>query len=237
MYKANIALYTAFFLYFYQSNVVQFSEKKERDGVMIAFILVVLALFLIPGPAVLVTISQTIKGGLKAGIVTGVGIAVGDLLHTLAAVLGLSAILMTSSLAFEIVKYLGAAYLIFIGITTIFEKTKQQEKPTKQEVKPGVSFRQALLIELLNPKTALFFLAFLPQFVKDDGSPIVLQLLILGLTFVIMSILYTSLLSLLVSILGNKVFVKRGVTTKWQGKVVGTIYLCLGLQLVFQSQK
>jgi threonine/homoserine/homoserine lactone efflux protein len=213
-------------------------QKKEKEQGMVAFILVVLALFLIPGPAVFITISQTLKGGLRAGIVTGVGIAVGDLLHTLAAVLGLSAILMTSSLAFEVVKYLGAAYLIFIGLTTIFEKkSMKQERQASQEVKPGASFRQALLIELLNPKTALFFLAFLPQFVKNDGSPIVLQLWMFGLTFVLMSIIYTSLLSFLVSSLGNKMIARFGVGTKWQGKVVGAIYLGLGLQLVFQSQK
>jgi threonine/homoserine/homoserine lactone efflux protein len=129
------------------------------------FIVVVLLLFLIPGPAVFLTISQTIKGGKKNGIVTGLGIAVGDLLHTCASVLGLSAILMTSALAFEIVKYLGAAYLIYLGISAIIEKSKKVEEPIRKNVKTNVSFHQALLIELLNPKTSLFFLAFLPQFV------------------------------------------------------------------------
>ncbi|MFJ5758735.1 LysE family translocator [Neobacillus sp. NPDC093182] len=204
---------------------------------MWAFILVVLVLFLIPGPAVLLTLTQTVKGGLKAGIITGFGIAVGDLIHTFAAVLGLSAILMTSALAFEVVKYLGAAYLIFLGIKALFEKTKKQEQPNTKKEKTAVSFRQALLIELLNPKTALFFLAFLPQFVKTDGPPVVYQLLLLGLVFVFMSILYTSSLAFLASSLGNKLFAKNSKISRWQGKVVGTIYIGLGLQLVFQSQK
>jgi threonine/homoserine/homoserine lactone efflux protein len=91
---------------------------------MVSFILVVLVLFLIPGPAVLLTISQTASKGRQAGIITGVGIAVGDLIHTVAAVLGLSAILMTSALAFEIVKYLGAAYLIFLGVKSLLENEK-----------------------------------------------------------------------------------------------------------------
>jgi threonine/homoserine/homoserine lactone efflux protein len=208
----------------------------ERD--MWAFILVVLVLFLIPGPAVLLTLTQTVKGGLRAGIITGVGIAVGDLIHTVAAVLGLSAILMTSALAFEVVKYLGAAYLIFIGIKALLEKTKKQEQqPLTKLEKPAVSFRHALLIELLNPKTALFFLAFLPQFVKSEGPPVVIQLLTLGLVFVLMSILYTSSLAFLASSLGNKIFTKESKMSLWQGKVVGTIYIGLGLQLVFQSQK
>src|SRR4051794_1339246 len=132
---------------------------------MWAFVLVVLVLFLIPGPAVLLTISQTVRGGLKGGIITGAGIAVGDLLHTIAAVLGLSAILMTSALAFELVKYLGAAYLIYLGIKALLEKAKGQDLSVEKESHITVSFTQALVIEALNPKTALFFLAFLPQFV------------------------------------------------------------------------
>ncbi|MGX6444904.1 LysE family translocator [Neobacillus sp. K501] len=205
---------------------------------MWAFVLVVLVLFLIPGPAVLLTLTQTVKGGLKAGIITGIGIAVGDLIHTIAAVLGLSAILMTSALAFELVKYLGAAYLIFLGIKALLEKTKKQpEKAPEKKENSTVSFRQALLIELLNPKTALFFLAFLPQFVQPNGAPVVYQLLTLGLIFVLMSILYTTLLAFLTSSIGDKLFPKNGRMSRWQGKVVGTIYIGLGLQLVFQSQK
>ncbi|WML59011.1 LysE family translocator [Neobacillus sp. PS2-9] len=208
---------------------------------MLTFILVVLVLFLIPGPAVLLTVTQTAKGGRKAGIITGVGIAVGDLIHTVAAVFGLSAILMTSALAFEIVKYLGAAYLIFLGIKSLLEKTKAlEEKPVTDTIKtdPSVPFRQALLIELLNPKTALFFLAFLPQFVHPNGTPVVYQLLILGLTFVLMSILYTTLLSFLTSSIGKRLYSNKNSNfTRWQGKVVGAIYIGLGLQLVLQSQK
>lgn len=205
---------------------------------MLSFILVVLVLFLIPGPAVLLTISQTAQGGRKAGIITGVGIAVGDLIHTVAAVLGLSAILMTSALAFEVVKYLGATYLIFLGIKALFEKSKRQEKHAVKKSNPATSFRQALFIELLNPKTALFFLAFLPQFVDNGGTPVVYQLLILGLTFVLMSILYTSALAFLTSSLGSRFFSnKNGRLARWQGKIVGSIYIALGLQLVLQNQK
>jgi RhtB (resistance to homoserine/threonine) family protein len=204
---------------------------------LLSFILVVIVLFLIPGPAVLLTISQTAQGGRKSGIITGIGIAVGDLIHTVAAVLGLSAILMTSALAFEIVKYLGAAYLIFLGIKSILEKSKKQEQPVKKS-NTATSFRQALLIELLNPKTALFFLAFLPQFVHNNGTPVVYQLLLLGLTFVLMSILYTTLLAFLTSAIGEKLFSKKNSRlARWQGKIVGSIYVGLGLQLVMQNQK
>lgn len=204
---------------------------------MLTFILVVLLLFLIPGPAVFLTISQSIKGGLKAGIMTGVGIAAGDLIHTIAAVVGLSAILMTSALAFEVIKYLGAAYLIYLGIRSLFEKRKEQKEERENNSHSQRSFRQALFIELLNPKTALFFLAFLPQFVEKDGLPVVYQLLVLGLTFVLMSILYTSLLALMASTLSKRLFVKGNRVPKWANRVVGAIYIGLGLQLFLTSQK
>ncbi|UNJ81169.1 LysE family translocator (plasmid) [Bacillus sp. CMF21] len=204
---------------------------------MMTFILVVLLLFLIPGPAVLVTISQTIKGGKKNGIITGLGIAFGDLIHTFAAVLGLSAILMTSAFAFEAVKYIGAAYLIYLGISALINKTKKVAKPTVEKVNPNLSFRQALLIELLNPKTALFFLAFLPQFVRSDSYPVTFQLLMLGLTFVLMSIIYTSFIAFLTSIIGEKLLAKTKQSSNWIGKVAGIVYIGLGLKLAFQTHE
>ncbi|MEH7452714.1 LysE family translocator [Gottfriedia acidiceleris] len=204
---------------------------------MLSFILVVLMLFLIPGPAVLLTLSQTMKGGKWNGILTGVGIAVGDLIHTCASVFGLSAILMTSAFAFEIVKYLGAAYLFYLGITAIIKKSKNNKKSTEQkEVNSKLSFRQAVLIEVLNPKTALFFLALLPQFVQHNGHPVFIQLLTLGLTFVLLSILYTTLLVLLSSVIGKKIFSKKTKGPKWMGKAIGLVYIGLGLRVALQTQ-
>jgi len=207
---------------------------------MLTFIIVVLLLFLIPGPAVILTVTQTLKGGRKNGVVTGMGIGFGDLIHTMAAVLGLSAILMTSSLAFEIVKYVGAAYLIYLGIRAFSEKPKNvgnPEQPSHEnKINSGSTFRQALLIELLNPKTALFFLAFLPQFVERGGYPVTIQLLILGFTFVIMSIIYTTILAMLTSIIGEKLLAKTSQSPHWMGKVVGMIYTGLGIRLALQSQ-
>jgi len=205
---------------------------------MVSFILVVLTLFLIPGPAVLLTLSQTMKGGKWNGILTGVGIAVGDLIHTCASVFGLSAILMTSAFAFEVVKYLGAAYLFYLGITALIRKSKKNEKPNEQnEVNIKLTFRQAVLIEVLNPKTALFFLALLPQFVQHNGHPVFIQLLTLGLTFVLLSILYTTLLVLLSSAIGKKLFTTKNKDLKWMGKVIGLVYIGLGLKVALQAQK
>ncbi|MCP8969331.1 LysE family translocator [Ectobacillus ponti] len=202
---------------------------------MITFIFVVLMLFLIPGPAVLITISQTMRGGQKSGILTGVGIAVGDLLHTTAAVLGLSAILMTSALAFEAVKYAGAAYLIYLGVRALVQK-KAKQTPAVPQLSTGSSFRQGLLIELLNPKTSLFFLAFLPQFVQRDGGSVTMQLLVLGLTFVLMSILYTTALVLLSGAIGKRLMQQTRQTSGWLGKAVGLVYISLGIKLALQTR-
>jgi RhtB (resistance to homoserine/threonine) family protein len=204
---------------------------------MLMFVLVVLTLFIIPGPAVLLTVSQSVKGGRKAGIFTGIGIAVGDLIHTLVSVLGLSAILLTSALAFEIIKYLGAAYLVYLGIRSLLERYKKAELPEAKKINPHLAFRQAILIELLNPKTALFFLAFLPQFVRPEGLPVVYQLLILGLTFVLMSILYTTVIALVAGSVSKWISRKSSGMSGWPSRVIGLIYIGLGLQLALQNQK
>lgn len=205
---------------------------------MLTFIAVVFLLFVIPGPAVLLTLTQTIRGGRRVGVLTGVGIAIGDLVHTLAAVLGLSAILMTSAWAFEGVKYLGAAYLIYLGIQAFIQKAEAGEKEQRSEQKPKkvLSFYQVILIEVLNPKTALFFLAFLPQFVHPNSGSIVGQLLTLGLTFVLMSILYTTSLALVTSKVRSLSFPGQPILTRYQGKIVGTIFVGLALKLILQKQ-
>ena len=201
---------------------------------MLAYIIVVFVLFLIPGPAVILTITKSVHSGLRAGLLTGLGIALGDLFHTIAAVIGLSAIFMTSKLAFEVVKYGGAIYLLYLGVKAMLEKAKSKE--IKQDKKSeNRSLSQAFIIELLNPKTALFFLAFLPQFVKADGLSVVIQLFILGGVFVLMSILYTSLLALFASKLSKRFFVRSRQIPTWTNKIVGLIYIGLGLQLLFST--
>lgn len=176
---------------------------------MLSFIAIVLLLFLIPGPAVIITITQTLKSGKKNGIYTALGIGLGDLVHTLAAVLGLSAILMKSATAFEVVKYIGVAYLVYLGIQMLVTKPKKIEQPTVEQSPASTSFRQGFLAEILNPKTALFFLAFLPQFIQHNETSVTVQLLTLGITFVVMSALYTILLAVVTSFIGEKCLRKQ----------------------------
>ncbi|PTM57773.1 LysE family translocator [Desmospora activa] len=202
---------------------------------MVTFVLVVLALLIIPGPAVMLTLAQSVNGGRKSGIFTGIGIGVGDLIHTIALVLGLSAIIMTSATAFEIIKYLGAAYLVYLGMRTFLQKTESIHIASIHRVDGRRVFHQAVLTEILNPKTALFFLSFLPQFVHPEKGPIVTQLLFLGITFVVLSILYTTLIAI---VAGSfvKWLSRNQRIARWQGKVVGSVYLGLGVQMAFQQR-
>ena len=203
---------------------------------LLIYVGVVALLFIVPGPAVILTLARSISGGARAGVATGAGIAIGDMLHTLAAIIGLSAILMTSSLAYEVVRYLGAAYLIYLGIVALLERTDDLNVPSVPSIAPAQAFRQAVIIEILNPKTALFFLAFLPQFTDPGRGAIWVQLLILGAIFVVMSFAFTSLLALAAARI-SKWIGRHSSIGRWQGKLIGGIYITLGLQLAFQERR
>jgi threonine/homoserine/homoserine lactone efflux protein len=199
------------------------------------YAVVVFGLFLIPGPAVLLTLGRAASGGRGIGIATGLGIATGDLGHAAMATFGLSAVLMTSALAFQMVKYVGVAYLIYLGIRAFIEKSDALDIPHGGRITASRAFRQAVLAELLNPKTALFFLAFLPQFVHPGHGPVVVQLATFGLIFAGMSAAYTSLIALGGGAFGRLLARHRGIG-RWQGKVVGAIYIGLGARLALQER-
>lgn len=175
---------------------------------------------------------------------TDCGIALGDSIHVLFAVLGLSTILLSSALVFEIVKYIGALYLFYLGIQMLLTKTKQEEKSNFEQTSVSIdkrsswkSIKQGFLTEIFNPKTALFFLAFLPQFVQNDGSSVTLQLFALGIVFVIMSIIYTTFLAYCTSFIGAKMFKTSGIFAHKIEKIVGVIYIGLGIRLALQTQE
>ena len=204
-------------------------------GTLLAFMAVVVGLFLTPGPAVLLVLARGTSSGRAVGIATGLGIALGDLIHTLFATVGLSAVLMTSALAFNIVKYAGAAYLVYLGIKALLEKSGALSVPEAQRVRPAQAFRQAILTEVLNPKTALFFLAFLPQFVRPANGAVAWQLFELGGVEVAMSIVYTALIACAAGAVGRWLIRHPGIG-RWHGKVIGTIYVGLGLRLAVQQR-
>src|SRR6266508_4409071 len=155
------------------------------------FIPAVLALIVTPGPVVLYIVTRSVDQGRKAGLVSVLGSEIGNLCHVLAAALGLSAVLLSSTLAFDAVKYLGAAYLIFLGI----RKLRSSDAASTQAVKRATLrqiFLQGIAVAVLNPKTALFFIAFLPQFVDRSRGAVTLQILSLGLIMVSLAIISDS---------------------------------------------
>jgi threonine/homoserine/homoserine lactone efflux protein len=204
-------------------------------GTLVTYALVVLGLFLIPGPAVLLVLARATSSGRRVGVATGLGIATGDLVHTVTATFGLSAVLMTSALAFSIVKFAGAAYLVYLGLRAFFDKPEALDLPRARAMGAPRAFRQAVLAEMLNPKTAVFFLAFLPQFVHPENGPAIMQFALLGLLFVAMSAAYTSLIAVAAGSFGGWLARHRRVM-RWQGKVVGAIYLGLGIRLALQER-
>ncbi|MBR0815540.1 MULTISPECIES: LysE family translocator [Bradyrhizobium] len=199
------------------------------------YILIVLGFVFIPGPATLLTIARAASSGTKVGIATGAGIAAGDIIHTCMAIVGLSAIIATSALLFSIVKYAGAGFLIYLGIRAMLDRAPVELNGAAPQIGAGRAFRQAVLAEVLNPKTALFFLAFLPQFVKPEHGAPALQLAILGVVFVLLGLFSTVVFAVGAGRLGN-LLRRHPAVVKWQGKVVGAIYCAVGVRLALQER-
>ncbi|MEZ5591399.1 MAG: LysE family translocator [Gammaproteobacteria bacterium] len=202
---------------------------------LITYLAILLGFVFIPGPAVLLTLARASSSGARIGLATGLGIAVGDILHTLLTVVGISAVILASALLFSIVKYLGAAYLVYLGLKAIFEKTDSAVPGTKHVLDTTTAFRQAIIIEFLNPKSAMFFLAFLPQFVNPENGSVALQLITLGLLFVLMGLVSTVTVALSAGHIGK--FLRRNpVVMRWQNKAVGSIFCGLGVRLALQEK-
>jgi threonine/homoserine/homoserine lactone efflux protein len=149
-----------------------------------AFLAAALVLAITPGPGMLYVLARSVGGGSRAGYRSAAGTAAGGMFHVVGSAVGLSALLMTSALAFSIVKYVGAAYLIFLGVRMIATARRREEAPLATGDRAA---RQGALTELLTPKTALFFLTFLPQFAQPENGPVALQLLALGTISVVLN--------------------------------------------------
>jgi threonine/homoserine/homoserine lactone efflux protein len=198
------------------------------DGSRLAlFVTASLALLVTPGPAVFYVVTQSISHGRRAGLASTFGIHTGTLVHVAAATIGLSALLASSALAFDVVKYLGAGYLIFVGLRRLAgrERTPDVEQP---RVRPlGRLYGQGIVVNVLNPKTALFFLAFLPQFVDPARGAAWHQILLLGLLFSVLGFLSDSSWALVAGTLGERLRRSERFPTV-QRYVSGTVFVGLG---------
>lgn len=201
----------------------------------LAFVVASVALILLPGPGQALTIAQTLGRGFRAGALTAIGLNVGTLCHAMAAGLGLSAILTTSALAYSVVKYIGAAYLLFLGVAMLRKRPGSRRSPEPGTPSPRGPFVQAVLAGVLNPKVALFFMAFLPQFVDPAKGHLPAQFFVLGLTMAILDTGYECLLAWLVWRAKGR-FAASPWLQRLQARVTGTVLVLLGLRLAIDER-
>ena len=195
-----------------------------------------LALLLIPGPAVLYITARSASQGRVAGLVSVLAIETANFMQAVAAALGLSAILLSSALAFDVVKYLGAAYLIYLGIRKLMVSDNgAEDEEVKQESLARI-YWQGFAVNILNPKTAQFFFAFLPQFVDPAKGNVVMQNLLLGAIFVGMAIITDSMYALLASSLAGKLTGNKRFQ-KGQRYFAGLVYIGLGITTALTGAK
>jgi threonine/homoserine/homoserine lactone efflux protein len=185
-------------------------------------------LLLVPGPAVLYVVARSIHEGRGAGIASVLGIHVGTLVHIAAATLGLSAIVVSSAVAFTVVKVAGAVYLVGLGLWTLLSRRAETEVALGGRRNLRRAFAQGIVVNVLNPKTALFFLAFLPQFVDADAAHPAAQIAFLGLLFAALGLVTDSLWALAAGTAGGLVRGSRRFVQA-QRYVAGSVYVGLGV--------
>jgi threonine/homoserine/homoserine lactone efflux protein len=188
-----------------------------------------------PGPDLLYIATRSLTQGKRAGVVSAMGVHTGVLVHTLAAALGLSALVATSALAFSIVKYLGAAYLVYLGIRTLLSKEETLKIEMGERKNLSSIYYQGIITNVLNPKAILFFLAFLPQFVHPEKGSVPLQILFLGMWFIVVNFPVDAGVGLLGGTIGKWLRRKSGVqkASKW---VTGTVFIGLGIGTALTSR-
>jgi RhtB (resistance to homoserine/threonine) family protein len=186
---------------------------------------------LTPGPDTVYILGRSIAQGREAGVASALGISLGSIFHTCATALGLSAILATSALAFGSIKLIGGAYLIFLGVKMILDRRKELSLPSNFRRRTTIAaFRQGVLTNILNPKVALFFLAFLPQFIDPASSAKVPAFILLGLTFVTTGTIWCLILAWFASVFSERLRANETIS-QWLNRTAGALFVFLGLRL------
>jgi threonine/homoserine/homoserine lactone efflux protein len=192
------------------------------------FVLAALVLLIVPGPAVVYVVTRSVHQGRRAGIMSVLGIHVGTLVHIAAATAGLSALIVSSAIAFTAVKTAGAVYLVGLGLWTILSRRAEADVALGGERALKRVFAQGIVVNVLNPKTALFFLAFLPQFVDPNAPRPALQVALLGLTFAVLGLVTDSIWALAAGTAGG-VLRRSTRYVRVQRYVTGSVYIGLGV--------
>jgi len=209
----------------------------ESSSYWLLFLSAAIAINITPGPDMIYILSRTIAQGRKIGIASSFGVCSGALVHIFAAAFGLSAILATSAMAFSVIKYVGAAYLVYLGIQAFRSKGVSFDIPVKKQVQSTFwkAYRQGALIDILNPKVAIFFMAFLPQFVRPELGHASAQILILGFLVNLVGVIIESFL-VLTAAQTTTFFRNNSHFTTWIDRVLGSVLIGLGIRLAFTKQ-
>jgi len=198
-----------------------------------AFFAAAFLLNIAPGPDMLYVIGRSIGQGRRAGTVSALGVFVGCLVHIFIAAVGLAALLRSSPLAYSIVRYAGAAYLVYLGVRVLLERSNNLEMPEVQSAPLGRIFTQGVITNVLNPKVALFFLAFLPQFIQPQRGSVALQIIVLGLIFDVGGTLVNLAVAQAGGRLGDAIKRHSGLARlqKW---FTGTVFIGLGMRVALK---
>jgi threonine/homoserine/homoserine lactone efflux protein len=196
------------------------------DGsTLLLFVGASLALLALPGPAVIYVVMRSVDQGRAAGLVSMLGVETGTFAYALAAAAGLSGLIAASAVAFTVVKYAGAAYLVYLGVRKLLERDRPQEIALTGR---SQLYLKGVIVQLLNPKIAIFFVAFLPQFVDSSRGPIAAQILLLGSIFTVLAVLSDGAYVLVGGAVGSWIRASRR-ARGWIAKVSGGVYIGLGL--------
>ncbi len=203
---------------------------------LLLFMAATLVLNLTPGPSILYVMSQSISQGRTAGLVSALGLGTGSFLHAVAATLGLSAIMAYSPFVYAVVKYLGAAYLVYLGVGLLLQRESLHVGHQPKQNALSQIYCRGVVTELLNPKVALFFLSFLPQFVDPNQGSIASQTMLLSVVFHLTGVP----INMLVAVAGGALaawFARHPLFEQIRNRLAGTILIGLGLRLAFSERR
>lgn len=196
-----------------------------EGSTLLLFVGASLALLAVPGPAVIYVVTRSLDQGRTAGLVSVLGVETGTFAYALAAAAGLSGLIAASEIGFTVVRYAGAAYLIYLGVRKLLQREDAQDPSPSARSR---LFLNGMLVQLLNPKIAIFFLAFLPQFVDSSRGPIAVQILVLGMIFTLLAVLSDGAYVVLAGALGG--WLRTGRRARHRlAKLSGGVYIGLGV--------
>ena len=201
---------------------------------MTLFLAAAMLLFIVPGPVVLYVVTRSVTQGTRAGLVSVLGVHVGSLVHIFAAIVGLSAVIAASTTAFTAIEWVGAAYLVYLGVRALMEDDSEFAIASGGRRSLTRVFWQGTIVNILNPKTAVFFLAFVPQFIDAGHGSATTQLLVLGALFVVAGMLSDGVYAVVGGTLGERL-AQRPALRRSQRYLAGVIYIGLGAAAALSS--